>query len=136
MPKILKTRLLKDNKSKKSYSVKTIYLFAAAKGLVFTFICFFIISFLLYKNNNFSFFYKMIIYLSIALGAFISGFIAYKKVRGRGFINGIICSLIFCAALLLVLIIAMKLNFSGNLLILLPITVVSGFLGGTVSANT
>jgi putative membrane protein (TIGR04086 family) len=133
MPKIIKTKI-KNSKKKKKYSTKTTYILSAVKGLVFSLNGFFLISLLLHKGNDFNLFYKIMIYLVIGLGGFISGFIAHSRVKGRAFLDGIIPSVIYVSFLSFVMILLLKLNFSSHILIIYPIAVISGFLGGIIKA--
>lgn len=133
MPKIIKTKI-KNSKTKKKYSTKTTYILSAVKGLVFALNGFFLISLLLHKGNDFNLFYKIMIYLVIGLGGFMSGFIAHSKVKGRAFLDGIIPSVIYVSFLSFVMILLLKLNFSSHILIIYPIAVISGFLGGIIKA--
>lgn len=133
MPKIIKTKI-KNSKTKKKYSTKTTYILSAVKGLVFTINGLFLISLLLHKGNDFNLFYKIMIYLVIGLGGFISGFTAHSRTKGRAFLDGIIPSVIYVSFLSFVMILLLKLNFSSHILIIYPIAVISGFLGGIIKA--
>ena len=133
MPKIIKTKI-KNSKTKKKYSTKTTYILSAVKGAVFSLNGLFLISLLLHKGNDFNLFYKIMIYLVICLGGFISGFTAHSRVRGRAFLDGIIPSVIYVSFLSFVMILLLKLNFSSHILIIYPIAVISGFLGGIIKA--
>lgn len=133
MPKIIKTKI-KNSKTKKKYSTKTTYILSAVKGAFFTLNGLFLISLLLHKGNDFNLFYKIMIYLVIGLGGFISGFTAHSRVRGRAFLDGIIPSVIYVSFLSFVMILLLKLNFSSHILIIYPIAVISGFLGGIIKA--
>lgn len=133
MPKIIKTKI-KNSKTKKKYSTKTTYILSAVKGAVFTLNGLFLISLLLHKGNDFNLFYKIMIYLVICLGGFMSGFIAHSRVKGRAFLDGIIPSVIYVSFLSFVMILLLKLNFSSHILIIYPIAVISGFLGGIIKA--
>ena len=133
MPKIIKTKI-KNSKTKKKYSTKTTYILSAVKGAVFSLNGLFLISLLLHKGNDFNLFYKIMIYLVIGLGGFVSGFIAHSRVKGRAFLDGIIPSVIYVSFLSFVMILLLKLNFSSHILIIYPIAVISGFLGGIIKA--
>ena len=133
MPKIIKTKI-KNSKTKKKYSTKTTYILSAVKGAVFSLNGLFLISLLLHKGNDFNLFYKIMIYLVIGLGGFMSGFIAHNRVKGRAFLDGIIPSAIYVLFLSFVMILLLKLNFSSHILIIYPIAVISGFLGGIIKA--
>lgn len=134
MPKIIKTRIAKGKKSNKKYSTKTLYVLSALKGFIVSFAGLLITSYLLYKNGDFSFFYKMIIYLSIAMGGFLSGYIAHSKVRGRGFLDGIISASVYSLMLIFIFALLLKINVTAHILIIVPICLLSGFIGGIVKA--
>jgi hypothetical protein len=74
------------------------------------------------------------IYLSIALGGFVSGYLAHNRVKGRGFIDGIIGASVYLVMLLFILSLLIKLNLSANILIIVPIAIASGFVGGVAKA--
>lgn len=132
MLQILKTKSKKDKKHSKKY----IYCASALKGLLFFSIGFVALSFLLMKSNGNSMFYYIFGYVLIAFGAFISGFSAYKKLRGRGFQNGIIASAVYFVAVFMLIIFCMRFTVNIRLLLILPIALGSGFLGGVAGANT
>ena len=134
MPKIIKTRIAKGKKRNKKYSTKTLYVLSAIKGFIVSFAGLLITSYLLYKNGDFSFFYKMIIYLSIAMGGFLSGYIAHSNVRGRGFLDGIISASVYSLMLIFILALLLKLNLTAHILIIVPICLLSGFIGGIAKA--
>ncbi len=130
MPKIIKTKIPREKKKHRKHSTKTIYIISAFKGLLVAFTGLLLISLLLLKNNNFTFFYKMVIYLVIGLGGFVSGFTAHARVKGKGFIDGLISSSVYVQSLSLILIIILKLNFSAHMFIIFPVALLSGFFGG------
>ncbi len=129
---ILKTK----NKKDKKLSKKSIYCVSALKGVIFYLLGTILLSFLLMRSNNNSMFYFIFGYVLLALGGFISGFSAYKKLKGRGFQNGIIASSVYFVIVFLLIILAMRFEVSVRLLFILPIALGSGFLGGVAGANT
>ncbi len=132
MPKILKTSKKKERK----YNKFTIYCIAAVKGFLVFVIGFAMLSLLVLKNSSES---QVLYYLSffvMALGGFVSGFSAYRKLQDRGFLNGITGSAIYMVFLLITIICLMRFNISANILLTVPLCLISGFLGGTVGANT
>ena len=133
MPKILKT----DKRTVKNHSKITIYMFSALKGLVLFLIGLLITSLLIIKNSsNDGIIFYIFSFVLMALGGFVSGFSAHKKLKGRGFINGVIAASIYLLVLFIIIIISMKFQVGTNILLIAPICLVSGFLGGMVSANT
>lgn len=134
MPKIIKTRLNRDKKAKKKYSKRALYLLSALKGFILTLVCLMIISYLLYKNGVFTPFNKLMVYLGIGLGAFLAGYSAHTRINGRAFSDGLISASIYTLMLLFIFSILLKLSFSAHLLIIIPVALLSGFLGGIVKA--
>ncbi len=132
MPKILKT----VKKTDKKYSKTTVYCISAIKGLVIFLIGLVILSLLVLNNSSDSGVFYVFSFVIMSLGAFLSGFSAYRKLRGRGFINGIIASAIYMGIIFIFTIALMRFNISANILMIAPVCLISGFLGGTVGANT
>ena len=132
MPSIIKTKKKRDNKHSKNVT----YVLCALKGFIFFITGTSLVSLLLLKSQNDNISLYLFAYLILALGGFISGFSAYKKLKNRGFLNGVVASGIYCAFVLALVIILMRFNISANILLMVPISVGAGFLGGTVGANT
>ena len=132
MPKILKTH----KKNDKKYSKTTVYCISALKGLMIFLNGLGLLSLLLLKNSTDSVVFYVFSFVIMALGGFYSGFSSYRKLRGRGFLNGIIASAIYMGIIFIFTIALMRFNISANILIIVPVCMISGFLGGTVGANT
>ncbi len=132
MPKIIKTKKKRD----KSYSKPVLYVFSVLKGLLIFITGILMTSILILKTSSSSQFFYIFAYLILALGAFISGFDAYRKIKGRGFVNGLIASAAYAITSLIIITISLKFDISLQVLLILPISLISGFLGGTVGANT
>lgn len=132
MPKIIKTSM----KRKKNYNIPTLYCFAVLKGLIIFIFGVLITSILVLKSTSQSSFIYYLSYIFIGLGAFICGFDAYKKIKGRGFVNGIISSAVYSVFVIFLAVCLMQFNVSLQLFLLLPLCLFAGFLGGTVGANT
>lgn len=132
MPKILKTHKKNDKKQSKI----TVYCISALKGLMIFLNGIGLLSLLLLKNSTDSVVFYVFSFVIMALGGFFSGFSAYRKLRGRGFLNGIIASAIYMGIIFIFTIALMRFNISANILIIAPVCMISGFLGGTVGANT
>lgn len=131
MPKILKTK----KKQQKSYPPVVKYVLSALKGIVFSFICFVIISLFLTKNNSFTMFYKIMLYLIIIFGGFICGYSSHKHIQGRGIINGLLSGMIYSFALTVIILICIQFNLSSNILLIAASGIFGGIIGGIVSAN-
>lgn len=132
MPKILKTHKKNDKKQSKI----TVYCISALKGLMIFLNGLGLLSLILLKNSTDSVVFYVFSFVIMALGGFFSGFSAYRKLRGRGFLNGIIASAIYMGIIFIFTIALMRFNISANILIIVPVCLISGFLGGTVGANT
>ncbi|MBO5064892.1 MAG: TIGR04086 family membrane protein [Clostridia bacterium] len=129
MPKILKTKKILKKQNKILTCLLTVL-----KGLIAFVLGFFIVSLIIYKVNDSAFYYYLVFAL-ISLGAFITGFISYKKLGGRGILCGLFSAAIYLIFLLLIILITMKFNVSSRLLPVIPICLISGILGGIVGAN-
>lgn len=132
MPKILKTQ----KKSDKKHNKITVYCISAIKGLVIFLNGLGVLSLLVLKNSSDSAVFYIFSFVIMALGGFFSGFSAYRNLRGRGFINGVIASVIYMGVIFIFTVALMRFNISANILIIAPVCLISGFLGGTVGANT
>ena len=129
MPKILKTKKQSKNQNKALLCVTSVLI-----GLFLFLLLFLIISILVYKVNDSEFYYFMV-YGSIALSAFYTGFVSYKKLGGRGIIIGLISSMILFSVIFLIVLFSMKFEISSKVLVLLPVCVIPGIAGGILSAN-
>lgn len=132
MLQVLKTK----KKSDKKHSKTVVYCMAALKGFILFAAGILLISLLVMKSSSDSFFYYIAGYILLALGGFVSGFSAYKKLKGRGFQNGIIASSVYFAVIFALITVCMRFDVSGRVLLTLPIAVGGGFLGGIIGANT
>ncbi len=130
MPKIIKTKKLTN----KNYNIPTLYAFSVLKGLVVFAIGVLICAFMVLKSTQSNFFFYFA-YLFIALGAFLCAYDASKKITGKGFIKGIISSGAYSIVVLILSVILMKFNVSGNVVLLIPLCLIPGFLGGILAVK-
>lgn len=135
MPEIIKNKKVKIKKSKPQKPV-IVYLLSSLKGFVVSFAGLTLTCFLLMNNSSFNVFTKIIIYVIIGAGAMLSGFIANKKLRGRGYINGLLSAVIYLALYIVTALLLMHFKVNTNILILVPVAVLSGISGGIISANS
>ncbi len=135
MPEIIKNKKVKIKKSKPQKPV-IVYLLSSLKGFVVSFAGLTLTCFLLMNNGSFNVFTKIIIYVIIGAGAMLSGFIANKKLRGRGYINGLLSAVIYLALYIVTALLLMHFKVNANILILVPVAVLSGISGGIISANS
>ncbi len=129
MPKILKTKTTKE------YPVIIEYLFSVIKGLIFSIGLLCLLALFIYSKADFNIFYKVIIYVIIGLGAFISGFIAYKRIKQKGILNGVISGLIYGFVITIIIIFLSSFKISSQIIYIPLISVISGTMGGVISAN-
>lgn len=131
----------KKSKKKRKLGINTsnptvIYLFSVLKGLVVLMVGLSVVSVIVMKSTDFNLFTKLIVYGFILFGGFLSGFFANRKLKGRGIVNGILASLIYAVVFLIICVIAMGFNISPEILIVLPVSIVGGIIGGIISANS
>ena len=131
MPKIIKTN--KPNKRPKK-SIE-IYIISSLKGVVLTLLGLFIVSLLMMKNSSFTMFTKVFIYFSISSGAFLSGYLSYKNLKNKGSLNGLLSSLLYTVPFFIINVICLKFQVSSSLFLCVPLIIISGIIGGIVSAN-
>ena len=131
MPEILKAKRKKNKESKPVI----VYLLNALKGLILTLVLLGIISIILLNNASFTVFYKAFSYIAVGFGGAFSGFCAYRRLKGRGIVNGAICGALFGVILCIILLVVMGFNVNINLIYILPLSIVCGLVGGIVGAN-
>ncbi len=112
------------------------FFLGTVRGLLIFCAMYFLLAFIMYKTNADMAALYYLIYLFIILGGFICGVYVYKKVRGRGFLTGIIASVPYSVAVFLIFCLLNSFNISSNILLVLLLTLSGGFLGGITAANT
>lgn len=135
MPEILKTKRNKSTKAKKQFSQPINYLLSTLKGLFFALNLLCGVSLLLMNNGSFSAFYKAFSYIAVGFGAFVCGFSAYRHIKGRGILNGVVGGGVYCAFIILIMLCLMRFNVSSNILYVVPISLGCGIAGGIMGAN-
>ena len=135
MPEILKTKRNKTNKSKKSFSPPISYLVSALKGLAVAFLLLSGLSLIILNNSSFSVFYKVFSYAAIGFGSFACGFSAYRSIKGRGILNGVVGGAVYCGLVIFIFLCFMRFNLSSNILYLVPVSLGCGVAGGIAGAN-
>ncbi len=131
MPKILKTK----SKNQKVNKPVVIYPLCALRGVIVTFLCFGVVSLLLLNKSSFTTFTKLFLYFSIALGSFVCGYFANKKIKGKGIINGLLSSVFYSVIFIIVVCLLLKFGVSKLLFLTVPLIVVGCITGGVVCAN-
>jgi putative membrane protein (TIGR04086 family) len=72
----------------------------------------------------------------IILGGFICGAYVYKKVRGRGFLTGLLSTVPYSLLVFIVICIINGFTVSGDIFLVFLLALSGGFLGGVTAANT
>ncbi len=125
-------------KQKDSLTLSTIktFGFGTLWGLIVYFIGLFLVSLILLKSQSEAETIYYALYIFIGLGAFTSAIFIQKRVGGRGFITGILSSFPYILVLLASTAIILGFGITGKIIVLLPICLISGFLGGITAVNT
>lgn len=110
--------------------------FGCLWGLIVFFIGLLLVSLILMKTQSEADTMYYSLYVFIGLGAFTSAIYTQKRIGGRGFITGILSSLPYIFVILAITATILGFGISGKILILLPICLISGFLGGITAVNT
>ena len=112
------------------------YIIGVLRGLGVFAVFYLLIAFIMNKTNIDSDFLYYLIYLFIILGGFVCGVYVYKKVRGRGFLTGIISTVPYSLLVFLLFCLINGFNVSGSIFIVFLLSLSGGFLGGITAANT
>ena len=135
MRKHTKVNIKKNKLNTKLNKPPIIYLFSVLKGLIFSFCCILTVSLLHINSGTFNGFTKIIVYVAIGIGSFISGYIAFKRLKNRGIVNGLISSLIYSAVYIIILLVITGFNINERILLIPLVILLFGIIGGIVSAN-
>lgn len=130
MPKIIKTKKITN----KNYNIPTLYGFSVLKGLVVFIIGALLCAFMILRSPQSNFFFYAI-YVFIALGAFLCSYNASKKITGRGILKGLIASALYMALIIIINVIIMRFNISSFILLLLPVCIIPGIVGGIMGTK-
>ncbi len=112
------------------------YVIGVLRGLGVFSAFYFIIALIMNKTSSDSALFYYLMYLFIILGGFVCGVYVYKKVRGRGFLTGIISTVPYSLLVFLIFCLVNGFNISGEVLIVFLLSLSGGFLGGITAANT
>ncbi len=129
----IKNKNLKHNSKYVNLALK--YIPCLIKGLIITIVGILILSFAYYKMSSHSVVLYYLNYLFIALGTFVTGNSTYHKLGGRGIVSGAIGSIPLMVFDLISVLIFNHTKVSGLILIIVPICVISGAIGGIVGSN-
>jgi len=133
----LKKKKINYNKKNNKYiDLLLKYLPCFFKGELIIIFGILVLTFAYYKisgDNNYLYYFSLII---IALGSFFTGNNTYKKFGGRGIVSGFIGSLpLAFINLMIVLIFCLK-TTNWFILLILPISLISGAIGGILASNS
>lgn len=112
------------------------YLFGVLRGFILFLVLYSVLSLFMYKTNIQSAALYYLMFLFIILGGFVCGVYVYKKVRGRGFLTGVISSVPYSILVFLSFCLINGFNVSGNIFLVFLLSLSGGFLGGITAANT
>ncbi len=126
----------KKNSFKKRLHFIKPYALGAIRGLGVFVVFYLIIALIMNKTSSEAALLYYMMYLFIILGGFVCGVYVYKKVRGRGFLTGIISTVPYSLLVFLLLCLINGFNASGEILIVFLLSLSGGFLGGITAANT
>ncbi len=136
MSDLKKKKINYNKKNNKYIDLLLKYLPCFFKGELIIIFGILVLTFAYYKisgDNNYMYYFSLII---IALGSFFTGNNTYKKFGGRGIVSGFIGSLpLAFINLMIVLIFCLK-TTNWFILLILPISLISGAIGGILTSNS
>jgi putative membrane protein (TIGR04086 family) len=136
MSDLKKKKINYNKKNNKYIDLLLKYLPCFFKGELVIVFGILVLTFAYYKisgDNNYLYYFSLII---IALGSFFTGNNTYKKFGGRGIVSGFIGSLpLAFINLMIVLIFCLK-TTNWFILLILPISLISGATGGILASNS
>ncbi len=133
MPVKIKSKKVNENKI---FSKVKPYINGVIIGDLLFIIGVLISAFILYKTDSSSTFIFVIPLAFAFLGAFFCGVSVQKKVGGRGFLTGALSSLPYAITILLFVCIILGFKVGVNTLLVIPICISGGFVGGITAVNT
>ncbi len=125
-----------NKKSKKDFSLIFKYLPCFFVGVISTLLGILVLALAYYKlslNSEFTYYFT---YIFISFGAFLTGYSTYKKFKNRGIVSGALGAVpLLVFNLIFILIFSFK-SVNAFVLLVIPITVLFGSIGGIVSSNS
>ena len=128
--------MLKKLKEGKFLYKFKIYGISVLKGSLVYIIGLSLLAIIMDKLKTDSDFIYYIAYIFVMLGGFVCAVSAYKKIKGRGFLTGIISSVPYSVVIFVITAILLKFNLNINILFVFLLSAMGGFLGGITAANT
>ncbi len=112
------------------------YLFGVLRGFVVFLVLYLCLSFVMYKTNAESKILYCLMFAFIILGGFICGVYVYKKVRGRGFLTGLLSTIPYSLLVFFLICLINGFTISSDIFLVFLLSLSGGFLGGITAANT
>ncbi len=112
------------------------YLFGVLRGFSIFTILYLALAFIMFKINYESAFLYCLMFIFIILGGFVCGVYVYKKVRGRGFLTGLISTIPYSLLVVFLFCLINGFRVSSDIFLVLLLSLSGGFLGGITAANT
>ena len=112
------------------------YFFGVLRGSIVFTVLYLCVSFFMYKTNSDSAFLYYAMFLFIILGGFVCGIYVYKKVRGRGFLTGLISAVPYSLVVFFMFCLINGFTVASDILLVFLLSLSGGFLGGITAANT
>ena len=132
--KNVKVNLNKKNNNKISLLLK--YLPCLLKGEALFILGILVVSFAYFKLTGYSDILYYLTFLFMALGSFVTGRTTYKRFGGRGIVTGILGSLPVAIINILIIYLFCYQNVSLFILLILPVSILSGAIGGILASNS
>ena len=117
------------------YRIKP-YLFGVLRGASVFGVLYILIACIMYKTGSESALFYYLTFLFIILGGFVCGVYVYKKVKGRGFLTGLISTVPYSMLVFLLFCLINGFKVSGDIFLVFLLSLSGGFLGGITAANT
>lgn len=117
------------------YKIKP-YLFGVLRGFGVFSALYIFLAFIMLKTNAESKILFCLMFFFIILGGFICGVYVYKRVRGRGFLTGLLSTVPYSLLVFLVICLINGFSVSGDIFLVFLLSLSGGFLGGITAANT
>lgn len=136
MSDLKKKKINYNKKNNKYIDLLLKYLPCFIKGELVIVFGILVLTFAYYKisgDNNYLYYFSLII---IALGSFFTGNNTYKKFGGRGIVSGFIGSLPLAFINLMIVLIFCLNTTNWFILLILPISLISGAIGGILASNS
>ncbi len=136
MVKLEKTKINFNKKNNKSINLLFKYLPCFLKGEILIVLGILVLSLAYYKITGYDSYLYYLTYLFIALGAFITGRATYNRLGGRGIISGALSSLPIAIINITIIFSFCFKTTSWFILLILPISILSGAIGGILASNS